>query len=122
MKLIKYSTNMPGGLYNTSFAFVMNPATWAKISKEDQAAIDKLSGEHAARLFGKYWDDADIKSKAAQQAGGIESTNADARFVADFKAKTDPIETQWIKEAEAKGLKNAAAVLKEFRAEIAKLQ
>ena len=42
--------------------------------------------------------------------------------VAAFKAKTDPIEAEWIKEAEAKGLKNAAAVLKEFRAEIASLQ
>jgi TRAP-type C4-dicarboxylate transport system substrate-binding protein len=121
-KLIKYRTSLPGGLYNTSFAMVINPATWAKIPKADQAIIDKMSGEWAARFIGKYWDDADIKSKAAQQVIGIEVTNADAKFVADFKAKTAPIEAEWIKEAEAKGLKNAAAVLKEFRAEIAKLQ
>ncbi len=121
-KLIKYATSVPGGLYNTSFALVMNPATWAKISKADQAAIDKLSGEHAARLFGKFWDAADVRSKALQQAAGIETTVADARFVADFKAKTGPIESEWVKEAEAKGLKNAAMVLKEFRAEINKLQ
>ncbi|MEO8279741.1 MAG: TRAP transporter substrate-binding protein [Ideonella sp.] len=121
-KLVKYATTVPGGLYNTSFAFVMNPATWAKISKTDQAAIDKLSGEHAARLFGKYWDAADVHSKALQQAAGIQTTVADAKFVADFKAKTGPIENEWIKEAEAKGLKNAGAVLKEFRAEISKLQ
>jgi TRAP-type transport system periplasmic protein len=121
-KLVKYRTSLPGGLYNTSFAFVMNPATWAKIPKADQAIIEKFSGEWAARHFGKYWDDADIKSKALQQTIGVEVTNADAKFVTEFKAKTAPIEAEWIKEAEAKGLKNAAAVLKEFRAEISKLE
>lgn len=121
-KLIKYRTSVPGGLYNTSFAFMMNPATWAKIPKADQAIIDKFSGEWAARHFGKYWDADDTKSRAAQQVAGVQFTQADAKFVADFKAKTASIETDWIKEAEAKGLKNAAAVLKEFRAEIAKLQ
>lgn len=121
-KLVKYRTNLPGGLYNTSFAFVMNPATWAKIPKADQDIIDKFSGEWAARHFGKYWDEDDLKSRALQQAGGIEFYTADAKFVADFKAKTGSIETNWAKEAEAKGLKGAARILGEFRAEIAKLQ
>jgi TRAP-type C4-dicarboxylate transport system substrate-binding protein len=121
-KLIKYRTAVPGGLYNTSFALVMNPSTWDKIPKGDQAIIEKMSGEYAARFFGKYWDDMDTKSRAAQQIAGIESISADAKFVAEFKAKTDPIEAAWIKDAQARGLKNAAAVLKEFRAEIAKLQ
>ncbi len=121
-KLVKYRTTLPGGLYNTSFAFVMNPATWAKIPKADQAIIEKFSGEWAARHYGKYWDEDDLKSRALQQAGGIEFYTADAKFVADFRAKTAPVEAAWFKEAEAKGLKNAAAVLKEFRAEIAKLQ
>lgn len=121
-KLLKYSTSLPGGLYNTSFAMVMNPAAWAKIPKADQSIIDKMSGEWAARFIGKYWEDADRKSKAMMQVSGYEATVADAKFIADFKAKTAPIEAEWIKEAEAKGLKNAAAVLKEFRAEIAKLE
>jgi TRAP-type C4-dicarboxylate transport system substrate-binding protein len=122
LNLIKYRTAVPGGLYNTSFAFVMNPATWARIPKADQAIIAKFSGEWAARHFGKYWDIDDTKSRASQQVAGIASITADAKFVADFKAKTASIESDWAKEAEAKGLKNAAGVLKEFRAEIATLQ
>jgi TRAP-type C4-dicarboxylate transport system substrate-binding protein len=121
-KLVKYRTAVPGGFYNTSFALVMNPATWDRIPKADQAIIEKFSGEYAARFFGRYWDDMDTKSRAAQQLAGIESTTADAKFAADFKARTAAVEAEWIKEAEARGLKNAAAVLKEFRAEIAKLQ
>ncbi len=121
-KLLKYWTTLPGGLYNTSFALVMNPATWAKIPKADQEIINKLSGEWAARFIGKYWEDADRKSRALMQVSGFEQTQADAKFIADFKAKTAPIEAEWIKEAKAKGLKDPAAVLKEFRAEIAKLE
>ena len=121
-KLVKFRTAVPGGLYNTSFALVMNPGVWAKIPPADQAIIDKMSGEWAARFIGKYWDDMDTKSRAVQQIVGVASVQADAKFVADFKAKAGPIEAEWIKEAEARGLKNAAAVLAEFRAEIAKLQ
>lgn len=113
---------MPGGLYNTSFALVMNQATWDKIPKADQDIIQKMSGEWAARFFGKYWDEMDDKSVEAQKAAGVQSVTADAKFVAEFKARTAAIEDAWVKEAEAKGLKNAAAVLKEFRDEIAKVK
>ncbi|MBX3636934.1 MAG: TRAP transporter substrate-binding protein [Rubrivivax sp.] len=121
-KLIKHRTAVPGGLYNTSFVMMMNEAAWNKLSKADQEAINKLSGEWAARFIGKYWDDMDATSREAQKAANVQSITADAKFVADFKAKTASIEEAWIKEAEAKGLKNAAAVLQEFRAEIAKVK
>lgn len=121
-KLIKHRTSVPGGLYNTSFALVMNEATWNKIPKADQEAITRLSGEWAARFIGKYWDETDAKSRDVQKAAGVQSIVADAKFVAEFKAKTAALEEAWVKEAEAKGLKNAAAVLKEFRDEIAKVK
>jgi TRAP-type C4-dicarboxylate transport system substrate-binding protein len=121
-KLTKHRTALPGGAYNTSFAFVMNEATWNKISKADQDAIEKLSGEAAARRFGMSWDDVDAKSRDVQRQNGVTFDNADAKFVADYKAKTAPLEADWIKKAEEKGLKNAAAVLTEFRAEIAKIK
>ena len=121
-KLVKFRTAVPGGLYNTSFAFVMNPATWARIAKADQTAIERLSGEAAARHFGKYWDADDESSRVAMKAAGVQSIQADARFVADFKAKTASIEGDWVREVEARGLKDAAGVLREFRAEIAKLK
>lgn len=121
-KLIKHRTAVPGGLYNTSFALVMNEATWNKIPKADQDVITKMSGEWAARFIGKYWDDTDAQSREVQKAAGVQSVTADAKFVAEFKAKTAALEEAWIKEAEGKGLKNAKAVLDEFRAEIAKVK
>jgi TRAP-type C4-dicarboxylate transport system substrate-binding protein len=121
-KLTKYRTALPGGAYNTSFAFVMNEGTWNKISKADQAIIEKLSGEAAARRFGMAWNEVDTKSREVQKQAGVEFNDADAKFVADYKAKTGHLEADWVKKAEEKGLKNAAGVLAELRAEIAKIK
>jgi TRAP-type transport system periplasmic protein len=119
-KLVKHRTSFTGGLYNTSFVFMMNEAAWNKIGKEDQASITKLSGESAARLFGRGWDGVDRRAVALMQANNVQSVLANAAFVKEVKEKTDPLEGKWIKDAQAKGLTNAQDVLKEFRGEIAK--
>ncbi|WP_416559025.1 TRAP transporter substrate-binding protein [Limnohabitans sp. yimb22184] len=121
-KIIKHATTFPGGLYNTSFVFMMNQAKYDKLSPEDKKAVDAISGETAARIFGRGWDKVDRRAFGLMQANGVQVTKADAKFVAEIKAKTAPLEQGWIKAAEDKGLKNAAKVLSEFRAEIAKLE
>ncbi|MBK7027185.1 MAG: TRAP transporter substrate-binding protein [Polaromonas sp.] len=119
-KIIKHATTFPGGLYNTSFVFLMNQARYDKLSAEEKKAIDAISGETAARIFGRGWDKVDTRAFALMQANGVQVTKADAKFVAEIKSKTSALENKWVKEAEAKGLKDAAKVLAEFRAEIAK--
>jgi len=121
-KIIKHATTFPGGLYNTSFVFMMNQAKYDKLSAEDKKAVDAISGETAARLFGRGWDKVDRRAFALMQANNVVVTKADAKFVAEVKAKTAPLEQGWIKASEAKGLKDPAKVLAEFRAEIAKLE
>ncbi len=121
-KLIKYRTSFPGGLYNTSFAFVMNEATWNKIGKADQEAINKLSGEYAARLFGLGWDKVDRRGTAFMQANGVQVQMANKAFVEEVKSKVSTLEQKFFTDAKAKGLANPEQVLKEYRAEIAKAQ
>ena len=48
--VLEQVTVFPGGMYSSAFGFFMNEEKWNKLSKEDQAAIEKLSGEHIARL------------------------------------------------------------------------
>ena len=121
-KIIKHATTFPGGLYNTSFAFMMNQAKYDKLAPEDKKAVDAISGEVAARLFGRHWDKTDRRAFAMMQVNGVQVTQADAKFVKDVKAKTQALEQTWATAAEAKGLKNASKVLAEFRAEIAELE
>jgi TRAP-type C4-dicarboxylate transport system substrate-binding protein len=119
-KVVKHKTTFPGGLYNTSFAFVMNEATWNKIPKADQEAIQKLSGEAAARLFGRGWDTVDRRANAFMQTAGVVNTPASKAFIDEIRSRTGGLEKKWVADANAKGLANGEAVLKEFRAEIAK--
>ncbi|HTH80720.1 MAG TPA: ABC transporter substrate-binding protein, partial [Ramlibacter sp.] len=121
-KVIKYATTFPGGLYNTSFALIMNQAKYDKLTPEEKKAVDSASGEIAARMIGRHWDKADLRAYALMQANNVQVIKADAKFVADVKARTTPLEKAWAKEAEAKGLKNPEKVLADFRAEIAKQQ
>ena len=119
-KIIKYATTFPGGLYNTSFVFMMNQGRYDKLSAQEKKWVDAISGEPAARIFGRAWDNVDRRAFALMQVNGVQVTKADAKFVADVKAKTAPLEQKWVKDAQAKGLKHADKVLAEFRSEIAK--
>ncbi len=55
-KVIRHATTFPGGLYNTSFAFVMNEAKYNKLSPDERKAVDAASGEVFARMVGRNWD------------------------------------------------------------------
>ena len=119
-KLIKHATTFPGGLYNTSFVAMMNLDKYNKLTADEKKAVDSISGEHYARMFGRNWDNVDRRGHALMQANGTVVTKADAKFVGEVKGKITDLETNWVKSAEAKGLKDAKKVLAEFRAEIAK--
>jgi len=119
-KIIKHATSFPGGLYNTSFVFMMNQAKYDKLSPEEKKAVDAASGEVAARIIGRHWDKADRRAYGLMQANNIQVTKADPKFVAEVKSRTNALEKEWVQQAEAKGLKNAAKVLAELRAEVAK--
>jgi TRAP-type transport system periplasmic protein len=119
-KLIKHATFFPGGLYNTSFVFMMNQAKYDKLTPDEKKAVEAISGETAARIFGRNWDKMDRRGVALMQSNNVQVVKADAKFVADVKGKIAGLEAKWAKDAEAKGLKDPAKVLAEFRAEIAK--
>ena len=119
-KIIKHATTFPGGLYNTSFVFMMNQGRYDKLSADEKKAVDAISGEVAARLFGRAWDRVDLRATALMQANGVQIVKADAKFVADVKARTSTLEQKWVTDSKARGMKDPAKVLAEFRAEIAK--
>lgn len=119
-KLIKHATLFPGGLYNTSFVAIMNQARYDKLSADEKKAVDTISGENYARMFGRSWDRVDRRGMALMQANGVQIVKADAKFVADVKSKTAGLEAKWVSDAQAKGLNDAAKILAEFRAEIAR--
>jgi TRAP-type transport system periplasmic protein len=118
--VIAQATVFPGGMYSSSFGFFMNEDKWNKLSKQDQAIIEKYSYEYAARSNGRSWDAADQKGIEALKKANAKIVRADPGFAAEVHQRSEPIIEDWIKKASAKGI-NAKAVLDEFRAEIKKV-
>jgi TRAP-type C4-dicarboxylate transport system substrate-binding protein len=121
-KVVRYGTVFPGGLYNTSFVFMMNQARYDKLDPAGKKAIDELSGEVAARMFGRGWDRVDRRGMAFMQASGVQFNKADAALIKSVRERTAPLEEGWIKAAETRGLKDAKKVLADFRGEVARLE
>jgi TRAP-type C4-dicarboxylate transport system substrate-binding protein len=119
-KVIGQATVFPGGLYSSSFGFFMNEDKWNKLSKQDQAIIEKHAGEYAARSNGKSWDNADQVGLNALKAAGANIMTATPAMQAEAKKRAGPIIEDWIKKASAK-LPNARAVLDEFHRELKKV-
>ena len=118
--VLEQATLFPGGMYSSAFGFFMNEDKWNKLPRQDQDAIEKISGEHIARLAGKSWDDADVKGLEALKKSGVKIVNASPELVAEVKKRSAPIIEDWIKQASAKGV-DAARILAEFREELKKV-
>ena len=120
--VIRHVTYVPGGLYNVTFAWVVNRAKWSRIPEADRKAIEPLLGEALARRSGRAWDAADAVGERAVREAGIPVVVADAKLIAEIKARTGELERDWIeKKARPKGV-DGEAVLAALRAEIAALQ
>jgi TRAP-type transport system periplasmic protein len=117
--VLEQATLFPGGMYSSAFGFFMNEDRWNKLAKQDQEAIEKISGEHIARLAGMSWDDADRRGLEALKKSGVKIVDANPALVAEVKKRSAPIVDDWIKQANAKGV-DAARILTEFHDELKK--
>lgn len=117
-KFVKVSRRTP--IVLASLSMIMSQKVWESISAQDQAAIDKLSGERLSRALGKGFDAVDAEAIALLKAGGVEPSPLPNALVQAMKAKAQPLESAWIEAAKARGLTNAAEVLTEYRNEISK--
>jgi TRAP-type C4-dicarboxylate transport system substrate-binding protein len=118
--VLTQATVFPGGMYSSSFGFFMNQDKWNKLSKQDKAAIEKLSGEYVARSAGQSWDRADQVGLNALKKANVKIVTASPELQAEVRKRSAPIIDDWIKKASAK-LPNAKQALDEFRAELKKV-
>ncbi|MFD2110713.1 TRAP transporter substrate-binding protein [Thiorhodococcus fuscus] len=100
---------VPGGLYNTSFFFVMNKRKWDRLSEADKAAIDSVSGEALARLAGKAWDAADAAGRDALE-GKVQLHVATEAQLGALHQMLDPVIASKLDEIAATGVDAKAAL------------
>ncbi len=118
-RIVKHVTQVPGGLFNTSFFLAANTSKWKTIASADRKAIEAVSGATLSRQAGKSYDDLDRVAADKLRGIGIGVITADARFVAALKSRLAGLERDWIADANKVGVDGEAA-LRMLRAEVAK--
>jgi TRAP-type C4-dicarboxylate transport system substrate-binding protein len=117
--VLSHYFEVPGGLYNSAFALVMNKNKWDALSPATQAKIESVSGEKMAVIAGKQWDERDKQALKLMADGGIKTTVADGATVARVKELGAKLEAGWVADVAKLGVDGKAA-LAMLRAEAAK--
>ena len=89
--VVKSAVIVPDGLFNTSFALIMNEGRFNALAPADQQAMMKMSGENFARLAGKSFDDSDIKGLGVLRDNKAEVATASTAFVNQLRVATQPV-------------------------------
>ncbi|KWT73925.1 MULTISPECIES: TRAP transporter substrate-binding protein [unclassified Variovorax] len=116
--LLRYGLLVPGGLFNSSLAVIVNGDKWKAISPADQRAIMGVSGEALAAKIGRAYAAADQSSVDAMKDAKYVLERADPALTQGLRKAMSPIEDEWIAKAKKKGVADPAAALAEFRAAV----
>ncbi len=106
--LVKYHLEIPGGLYATPFALVMNTEKFDGLSPEHQAILRQYGGLAGAKFIGKRWDDADTKGRSEAEANGNTIQTLSPEEVERWRTKISFMTDEWIAKADAEGWDGAA--------------
>lgn len=117
--LVPYHLEVPGGLYATPFALVMNTAAFDKLSAEHQALLRDYGGLAGAKFVGRRWDEADAAGSAAAKANGNTIQTLSPEEVERWREKVSFMSDEWIEKANKEGW-DGAALLTDLKETIAK--
>ena len=101
-----------------SFAMVVNPGKWNKISAADRSAIMALGGTAFAARMGAL-DEAVAGAYKRIEESGVKVQEASPQLNADLKKAYAFLEEDWVKEASRRGIDGAAA-LRHYREQVRK--
>lgn len=117
---VKSQVSVPGGFVHSSQMLIMNPAKWEKISAEDQAKIEALSGEAMARAFAEVWDAKAKEGDVTLADAGVTVTEIDGEALASLQQNLSFLRTDWVEAANDRGIDGEAA-LSFFHAQLEEL-
>ncbi|MCK9513916.1 MAG: TRAP transporter substrate-binding protein DctP [Pigmentiphaga sp.] len=92
-----------------SFALVMNPRAWAKLSPQDQAIITELSGEAFAERLAAL-DEAESGAWKKLEAEGVTLQQANAEMNTQLAKEFAFLDDEWTAAMKERGIDGAAAL------------
>lgn len=116
-EVLPNTLQVDGGFYRGSFAIVMNPMVWDRVSAEDREAIEAVSGEPLSRLFGYMMDVSDERGVAFAEELGNTFTQASEEDIAMLGDISDELIDQWADKV-SRGDLDAKEALSFFREQL----
>ncbi|MGL4729031.1 MAG: TRAP transporter substrate-binding protein [Bosea sp. (in: a-proteobacteria)] len=120
-ELVKFHTEIPGSptLYTATFILGMNRAKYDALPADLKAVIDRNSGQAAAEMAGKVWDEQAVTVSNMVRQRGNTITVIEADEAARWRETTKPVIDGWIKTVTERGL-NGTKLLESAQAALAK--
>ncbi|MCF8200206.1 MAG: TRAP transporter substrate-binding protein [Sulfuritalea sp.] len=118
---VRHGIHVPGGFNQGLFALIINESKWKALSPADQVAIEKLLGEHWARLWGDVWDKTNADGIEQMTKEGVQLVYASPSLLAEVRTRFAKFETDWLAEAQKKNV-DGKAVLEYYRGQIKALE
>ena len=117
-EIFPHTLKVDGGFYRGSFTIVVNPTIWERISAEDRAAIEAVSGEQLSRLFGYMMDTVDVRGVAFAEERGHTFTELNGDDLETLRQTSDAMVADWIAAVGDRGV-DAEAAIAYFREQLA---
>ena len=105
-ELVKNHLEIPGSptFYVATFVLAMNKAKYQAMPADLRAVLDKNSGEVAARMAGKVWDDQAIAVSDMVRKRGNAITTLSVEENVRWRKAVEPVREAWLKGMKDKGL------------------
>ncbi len=94
-EVLPNTLTVDGGFYRGSFAIIMSPMVWDRVSAEDREAIERVSGEQLSRLFGYMMDVSDERGVEFAKELGNTFTQASEDDIAMLREVSDELIEAW---------------------------
>jgi TRAP-type transport system periplasmic protein len=105
-ELVKNHTEIPGSptFYTATFILAMNKAKYEGLPDDLKKVIDANSGQAAAAMAGKVWDEqAVVVSEMVKKRGNTIITLTEEE-AARWRKATEPVVENWLKTTKERGL------------------
>ncbi|MDJ1157047.1 TRAP transporter substrate-binding protein [Chelatococcus sp. SYSU_G07232] len=120
-ELVKFHTEIPGSptLYTSTHLLAMNKARFASLPAELKDVLDRNSGQLAASMAGRAWDDMVPQAMALVQRRSNSVYTLPASELERWKAATRPVTDAWLAQMKDKGT-DGGKLVEEMQALVAK--
>ncbi len=101
---VKHATLVPGGMWMGFTSFYLSEAKWKSLSREDQAVVERASGEKLSRRWGGAFDAEDREAIELMKKGGTQIVTASDELIRQMTTASAEIGRRMIAAAKEHGL------------------